>query len=620
MIVRKVVINDDGGNLTADNFSFQVDGGPATAFLETADPLIGENTLTVNAGTYDVTEANLPVAGYGTTYDKCQDVVVPAGGSATCTITNDDQQTYVIVDKVVINNNGGDAEPNDFLLTLDGAAVLDGVAVAVDPGTYTAGETLLPGYTFTGFSGACDENGDVTVALGETKTCVLINNDIQPKLTLVKTVINDNGGTLQVADFPLFVDGTPVLSGVANGFDAGTYTASETEQYGYAASDWGGDCAADGSVTLSVGDNKTCTITNDDIAPTLTLVKTVVNDDGGTLTAADFPAFIGTTSVPWSVVQTLVGNASYTASETEQYGYAASDWGGDCAADGTVTLQVGDNKTCTITNDDQQAYLKLTKTVVNGSGGTAVANDFARFIDGNAVSWDVFVPVNPGSHIASETTLAGYTASAWGGDCAANGTVSVALGESKTCSITNTYIDYGQIGPTGVLCSQYVNGTAPDFDVFYASQGGVIQYQVKANKISATNPGVFFYWTGVSQTITGSGPVFIDQSDNNANIGPFAPVPNDIKLWLVTGMNCTQVQLAASQITISNGDVTVDVAALAPAGSYYVISVKYDTGSVKGTQLGNARPTVKYTFTTDVGNNGSIEETDTKGITLAPKR
>ena len=87
----------------------------------------------------------------------------------------------------------------------------------------------------------------------------------------------------------------------------------------------------------------------------------------------------------------------------------------------------------------------------------------------------------------------------------------------------------------------------------------------------------------------------------------------------MTGATCTQVQLAASQITISGGDVTVTIADPAPAGSYYVISVKYDTGSVKG-QNAQGKPTVKFTFTTDVGNNGSIEETDTKGITLAPKR
>ena len=76
-----------------------------------------------------------------------------------------------------------------------------------------------------------------------------------------------------MADFNLYIDGSGVVSGEANTLNAGSYTASEDEEFGYEASDWGTDCAANGSVTLSVGENKTCTITNDDIAPTLTLIK-----------------------------------------------------------------------------------------------------------------------------------------------------------------------------------------------------------------------------------------------------------------------------------------------------------------------------------------------------------
>jgi len=125
---------------------------------------------------------------------------------------------------------------------------------------------------------------------------------------------------------------------------------------------------------------------------------------------------------------------------------------------------------------------------------------------------------------------------------------------------------------------------------------------------------VVFYYTGLSQTITGSGPVVVDQSDDNAAIGPFAQVPNDVKLWLVTGSRCTQVQLAASRIKISSGDATVDIPNSAPAGSYYVISVKYDTGSVKG-QNATGQPTVHFTFTTNVG-GGPIEESAPGGITL----
>ena len=75
--------------------------------------------------------------------------------------------------KVVNNDHGLTAAPDDFLLTLEGNATTSGTAVAVNPGTYTAGETLLSGYTFDGFSGDCNGSGDTTVALGQSKTCTL---------------------------------------------------------------------------------------------------------------------------------------------------------------------------------------------------------------------------------------------------------------------------------------------------------------------------------------------------------------------------------------------------------------------------------------------------------------
>jgi len=259
----KEVINDDGGSAGPNDFGITIGGNPATS----------GQSYDVDANTdYALDEAGL--SGYefvSLTGDaKCPQIL---GGTVnldedehiTCTITNTDQPAYITVTKVVNNNYGGTALPDQFLLTLDGNAVTSGVQTKVNPGTYTADETLLPGYTFDGFSGDCDADGDVTVALGESKTCTLTNSDIQPQLTLVKTVNNNYGGTLGVSDFPLFVDATPVNSGEANGFNAGSYTASETQQPGYSAGDWGGDCAADGSVTLAIGESKTCTITNSDL-------------------------------------------------------------------------------------------------------------------------------------------------------------------------------------------------------------------------------------------------------------------------------------------------------------------------------------------------------------------
>jgi hypothetical protein len=218
----------------------------------------------------------------------------------------------------------------------------------------------------------------VTLSVGDDKTCTITNDDIQPKLTLIKTVINDNGGTKTVADFPLFVSGSPVTSGAANGFNAGSYTASETTQYGYTASAWGGDCAANGSVTLSVGDDKTCTITNDDQPGTI-IVKKVIKPVGA-LTSFSFNT-TGTGYNNFSLAggqensQTL-NAGSYTATELVPLGWVLTGIGGstdpntpyNCTVTGsggstgvgdlntqtaTISLKNGDTVTCVFENTGQ---------------------------------------------------------------------------------------------------------------------------------------------------------------------------------------------------------------------------------------------------------------------------
>ena len=100
LIVKKIVINDNSGRQTAGEFSFQVNGGTVTPFDETEDsddnPLTGENTLTLDTGTYSVVEPVTP--DYSTSYNNCSNVVVPVGGSETCTITNNDQFIEIIYD------------------------------------------------------------------------------------------------------------------------------------------------------------------------------------------------------------------------------------------------------------------------------------------------------------------------------------------------------------------------------------------------------------------------------------------------------------------------------------------------------------------------------------------
>ena len=111
-----------------------MNGGSAIAFE--AD---GQNNLSVDAGTYSVVEPS--VTGYATSYSNCSQVVIPLGGTATCTITNDDRPATLIVKKVVVNDDGGTATADDFAFRVNGGSAIGFEAdgqndLTVDAGTY----------------------------------------------------------------------------------------------------------------------------------------------------------------------------------------------------------------------------------------------------------------------------------------------------------------------------------------------------------------------------------------------------------------------------------------------------------------------------------------------------
>ncbi|MFA5933828.1 MAG: ice-binding family protein [Candidatus Paceibacterota bacterium] len=85
-------------------------------------------------------------------------------------------------------------------------------------------------------------------------------------INVVKTVVNDGGGTSTVASFPLFVNGVSVTSGTTNLFSApGRYIISETSNAQYIQT-FSGDCDATGGLNLNPGFATFCIITNNDIA------------------------------------------------------------------------------------------------------------------------------------------------------------------------------------------------------------------------------------------------------------------------------------------------------------------------------------------------------------------
>ena len=207
--------------------------------------------------------------------------------------------------KTVINDNGGTALNTGWTLTatgvsgsptnLSGTTPVDS-GVTFQPDTYTLAESGGPsGYTSSTYS--CVKNGgaavisnSITLTAGDDATCTITNNDIAPQLTVTKVVVNDNNGAKGISDFPLFINGMSVTSGIASTTSIGSYTVSETSDSGYTSAITG-DCAANGTITLALGDVKICTITNNDIVPSS-------SGGGSVITVPPVPPLIDVVKVP----------------------------------------------------------------------------------------------------------------------------------------------------------------------------------------------------------------------------------------------------------------------------------------------------------------------------------
>ncbi len=174
------------------------------------------------------------------------------------------------------------------------------------------------------------------------------------KLTVIKVVKNDNGGNNSIPDFHLFVDDGFVSTGVTSGVTAtlptGTYGVAETGVSGYVAS-FSGDCDPEGNVTLNDGDNKVCTITNDDLPGNITLIKVV---QSGGADPSSFKMRVDGTLVPNTTSIAVNSNTIHTITEDAKADYHFVSITGNpkcpAALGGTVTLNEGESITCTITN------------------------------------------------------------------------------------------------------------------------------------------------------------------------------------------------------------------------------------------------------------------------------
>jgi uncharacterized repeat protein (TIGR01451 family) len=413
LTVDKVPDNQHGGNLTPADFQLLVDG-------------VAQDQNVATVVTPDVAHviSEVPLPGYVLRGIICTDVdsdtVVSEDGTVTleqgqdvsCEVTNDDIAPTLTVHKIVDNSAGGTALATDFVLTLNGQPVPQGVAtdalMANAASTVSENDTV-PGYAPTSVVCVSDVANsantktalgtatiDITPALAENIDCTITNHFVPtlppppppppptpspPTITVVKAVSNNWGGPLLASDFQLKIDGVIATQNEAHVVAAGPHSISEVARAGYfqtsiACVDNATHAPVGGaSVTLVEDENVTCTVSNSDLAPTLTLTKQLIIDNGGVASPGDFQLQIDGAVVPQNQAQ-AVQLGSHTVGEVPVVGWSLlairctdNDTHSPVVYDATaggITLALGQHATCVVFNDDEPLDLSIAKSVDAG--------------------------------------------------------------------------------------------------------------------------------------------------------------------------------------------------------------------------------------------------------------
>lgn len=431
-----------------------------------------------------------------------------------------------------------------------------------------------------------DPSSNVTESNENNNLC----SDTVPVLPTLKVIKIVSGGSDLPSAFSISVKsgannvaGSPQAgtnTGTTYNLAAGTYGISETGPSGYTLS-YSGDCNAQGSVTIGASQNLTCTLTNTLDKGHLIVHKTT-NPSSDTTTQFSITASGSGTILNPSANQSITGGSSinytvtpgtYSVSEDPKAG-----WNEDTSNCQSVSVGNGETKNCTITNT-KKPTLQVFKVCLPSSNGL---EKFNLQIDGQNVTTDTLcggstngpIEVSIGTHSVGETAgsgtnLSDYTSSI-SGDCNSDHNVTLAAGDNKSCTITNTKKSDLQATKTND-----VNGTAIN--------GQPFNWNIRVKNFGA---GTATFTTG--QTI------LTDNLPTGATYGSTTVTPNGTTGSIVCSITTNNLSCTAS------GTVTI------PANAYFDVSFSA-TPTAAGT-LNN--PKTGEGNICKVDPNGNVIETD----------
>jgi hypothetical protein len=462
--VTCVFTNVKRGRLVVDEVTVPSDDPQAFAFaaagasFSLTDATAPHQSALLVPGIYSATQSPLP-AGWDLTSAVCSDgsspasVTLSAGETVTCTFTHT-KRSRLIVDEVTVPS--GDPQSfafagagESFSLTDAAAPHQSGLLV---PGTYSAVQSPQPpGWDLT--SAVCDDGSSpasISLSAGETVTCTFTHTK---RSRLIVDEVTVPSGDPQAfvfaaagASFSLTDAAAPHQSAL---LVPGTYSALQSPIP--AGWDLSSAVCSDGSspdsVSLSAGENVTCTFTHtrrgrilvdvvttpsadpqsfgfsltggpDAISQSFSLTDVAALHDSGAVRPGTYAATPGATPAGFDLVSSVCSDGSQPAA---------------------VSLAPAETVTCTFT------YVKRGRIVVDEV--TIPAGDpqaFAFFAAGASFSLtDAAAPhqsvlLVPGSYSVVQTLPAGWDlASAVCSDGSSPASVSLSAGETLTCTFTN---------------------------------------------------------------------------------------------------------------------------------------------------------------------------------------
>ncbi len=226
------------------------------------------------------------------------------------------------------------------------------------------------------------------------------------------------------------------------------------------------DGAGNWQITVAGLDSPVYRFVNDDIAPILTLIKTVTNDNGGTAlptawtltaTAPGGPHLTGTTGSADVTAQPVRAGVAYTIGESGPAPYvwntlSCTGYPGTTQAAPTITLQPGDDVTCTLNNND----ILVPVTVAKADGAVQ------QLADGDwSISYQVVV-TNPSATLPTTYSLTDVPAfdssftilsQGWQGDPDVTDIAIEAGGTDTYTYVVTAEANETPVDPTALVCS-----------------------------------------------------------------------------------------------------------------------------------------------------------------------